>query len=139
VSGAGGAGGGSGGGSAAGAGHPASTATGGGGGVAYCDCNNVDAGLLTREYQNQCRARETQLKQLASSCGSKMGEDLDCTISSLKLKTGPDGKLVSGEFCDSVSSGPAAWPVGGGPMTPPPRGPEKKPCTKVSGLSRTCD
>ncbi len=91
----------------------------------YCDCTHVEAGLLTREYQNQCRGAEAALVALAAEA-------------KLNLVAGPDGKLVSGAFCDPVTAGPNAWPVKGGPAKPPPRGPDEKPCEEVSGLSRTC-
>jgi hypothetical protein len=101
----------------------------------FCDCTNVSAGLLTKEYQKQCGERDAQLRLLTVDCGGSVG----CYSQRLKLTQGPDGKLKSGEFCDSVAYGPAAWPLQGGPVNPPPRPIQKKPCDKVSGLSRTCE
>lgn len=100
----------------------------------YCDCTRVSAGLLTKEYQEQCRDREALLVKATANCSSK-----ECIRTALKLKTGPDEKLVSGEFCDSVTEGPFAWPIEGGPIEPPPRPVEEKECKSVSGISRECD
>jgi len=94
------------------------------GGGPNCDCPHLDAGLLTKEYQQQCAQREKQLKQLAAD-------------DKLNLKLGPDHRLASGEFCDTVAAGPKAWPVPGGPETPP-RAPPGTVCTTVSGLVRGC-
>jgi hypothetical protein len=100
----------------------------------FCDCTNVDAGLLTKEYQRQCGTRDAQLRQLTVNCGGDVG----CFSQRLKLTEGPDHKLVSGEFCDGVAYGPAAWPMAGGPTTPPPKGPPGRECNAVSGISRNC-
>lgn len=99
-----------------------------------CDCGRVEFGLLTKEFQADCRRWEAKLKTATTGCGG----DLDCIRQKLKLKAGPNQKLVSGEFCGS-NSGPFAWPVQGGPTDPPPRPPDEKPCTSVSGLARRCD
>lgn len=94
------------------------------GGGPDCDCENLNFGILTREYQLECKKREAALKELA-----KQGK--------LNLKVGPDKKLMSGEFCSQ--SGPAAWPVHGGPPAPPSRDQKrKKPCLEVSGIMRKC-
>jgi hypothetical protein len=100
-----------------------------------CDCTNVSFGLLTKEFQTECRGRESELRQVAAGCGG----DLTCLREKLKLKAGPDNRLVSGEFCNptDLSAGPDAWPELGGPVDPPVVA-EKKDCRKVSGLSRTC-
>src|SRR3989442_10181596 len=103
--------------------------------VPDCDCSHVDAGLLTREYQQECRGREAVLLQLVKECGGR----LPCVAEKLKLKTGADGKLVGGEFCDSTTSGPAAWPIYGSGPAPPPRPAKAKPCETVSGISRKCE
>jgi hypothetical protein len=102
----------------------------------FCDCAHVDAGLLTKEWRRQCADRDAQLRQMAADCGNH----LDCWRSRFKLKQGPDGKLISGEFCDPSAHGPAAWPVSGGPSAPPPNPSGMgKPCTSTTGLVRKCD
>jgi hypothetical protein len=99
-----------------------------------CDCNRVDAGLLTKEYQHDCRDKEKPLLDKVSGCGS----DVSCMKRALGLKTGPDGKLESGMFCSDISHGDFAWPLLGGPGDPPKRPPDAKACTSTSGLVRDC-
>lgn len=100
----------------------------------YCDCTHVNAGLLTPEYREDCRKREAELVALTAKCGN----DLACVREALGLKTGPDGRLVSGKFCDSVTCGEAAWPLAGSLPVPPPRPVEGTPCVKTAGISREC-
>ncbi len=100
----------------------------------YCDCARVEFGLLTKEFQEQCRASEATLVKLAAGCGS----DLSCVQQKLGLRAGPDGKIVAGSTCDVVAHGPFAWPTDQGPMRPPPRPPDPKPCESVSGIAREC-
>jgi hypothetical protein len=94
-------------------------------GAPNCDCTNVDAGLLTGPYQDQCNAREQQLIDFAAA-------------GNLKLQLGADGKIASGEFCDPVASGPQAWPVPGAAAEPPAGVPRGQPCTP-HGLVQQCD
>jgi PASTA domain/PKD domain len=61
-----------------------------------CDCQNVDAGLLTAAYRRQCAAAEAQLKQEFQKTG-----------------------IISG-YCDSVASGPNATPTALTRATPTP-------------------
>ncbi|WP_164015622.1 hypothetical protein [Pyxidicoccus trucidator] len=100
----------------------------GGGEVARgpdCDCSRINFGLLTKPYQDHCRGVEAKLRTLDAE--DKLG-----------LKTGPAGTFVGGAFCDSVAMGPYAWPVSGGPRTPPPRPAPPKACTSTSGLAQRC-
>jgi hypothetical protein len=90
-----------------------------------CDCSRINWGLLTKPYQDHCRGVEARLQALYAE--DKLG-----------LKTGPNGTLVAGAFCDSVAMGPYAWPVSGGPRTPPRRPAPVKPCTSTSGLAQRC-
>jgi hypothetical protein len=102
--------------------------------VPSCDCTRVSGGLLTKEWQTECRNGETVLKIATKTCGG----DLSCIREKLALKSGPDGTLVSGSFC-GAQVGPSAWPVREGPSNPPPQPPDLKPCLKVHGLARECD
>jgi hypothetical protein len=88
-------------------------------------CSRVNFGFLTKPYQDHCRGVEAKLRALDAE--DKLG-----------LQTGPDGKLVAGAFCDSVAMGPYAWPISGGPRTPPPRPAPPKACTSTSGLAQRC-
>jgi len=101
--------------------------------IPYCDCTHVTAGLLTKEYQNQCRGSEAALFVLTGG-----SQDIDVVRKKLSLQSRENGRLASGQFCDSVVAGPDAWPVAEGPVSPPPRQPEAKPCMKVTGLTRDC-
>ncbi|MFP2929452.1 hypothetical protein ACLESO_30490, partial [Pyxidicoccus sp. 3LG] len=90
-----------------------------------CDCSRINFGFLTKPYQGHCRGVEAKLRALDAE--DKLG-----------LKTGPEGTLVSGAFCDSVAMGPYAWPVSGGLVKPPPRPAPPKACTSTSGLAQRC-
>ena len=94
-------------------------------GAPNCDCMGVDAGLLTGPYREQCNGREQRLLSLAAD-------------GKLNLQIGDDGKIVSGEFCDPVASGPRAWPVQGAPSKAPEGVPRYQPCTP-RGLVQKCD
>jgi hypothetical protein len=89
-------------------------------GLVDCDCEHVDAGLLTGPYIEQCEEAESRLMQLV-----EQGE--------FYVTVGADEKIQYGHVCDSTASGPSAWPLSGGPANPPPKvdGPR---CRYVGGL-----
>jgi hypothetical protein len=93
--------------------------------IASCDCDNVDAGLLTREYRVECRRREVPVLEAYRK-------------GTLNVQVG-DGRVVAAKpACDDTVSGPAAWPIVGGPALPPPVTPPGSECEHVSGLTREC-
>jgi hypothetical protein len=104
--------------------------------VPNCDCTKVEWGLLTKQYQDRCRSREKELRQLAAGCGGSVS----CVKEKLNLKVGADSKFISGEFCDptDLAAGPEAWPELGGAAVPPAVVLEKKPCKSATGISRAC-
>jgi hypothetical protein len=89
-------------------------------GLVDCDCEHVDAGLLTGPYINQCRGAEKNLQQLVVD-------------GKFHVEVGPDKKIVSGNLCDPVASGPSAWPLYGSPASPPPKAKGPK-CKYVGGI-----
>jgi hypothetical protein len=101
--------------------------------IVFCDCSRTEAGLLTQQYQEQCFGTESNLRRLAKGC-----RGIGCVVEKLRLTTAADGTLNGGDFCDSVTAGPFAWPIFGAPGTPPPHPPELPACESVSGLSLSC-
>jgi hypothetical protein len=89
-------------------------------GTANCDCEHVSAGLLTGSYIEQCEAAESRIETAAAA------NSFELTVA--------DGKLSgSGPFCDSIASGPAAWPLSGGSPTAPSAS-DQPPCRYVGGM-----
>ncbi len=88
-------------------------------GAIHCDCEHVDAGLLTGPYKDQCVAAEKKLKAKAAEGTFKV-----------EVK---DDKITGGDICDLVALGPNAWPRQDGPVNPPPP-PGGPPCRYVGGM-----
>jgi hypothetical protein len=74
--------------------------------------------------KRQCLAHERNLMSLAGQ--GQMSFELQ------------DGKLHDGEFCDSVTSGPDAWPVRDGSPTPPAPGPAPPACANPPDPNERC-
>lgn len=71
-----------------------------------CDCANTEAPNIGGAAVRQCRRSEDALKQAVSA-------------GTLKIEVA-NGKITSSSqaLCDSVTAGPGAWPVSGGPAKP---------------------
>lgn len=90
-------------------------------GAINCDCDHVNAGLLTGPYKDQCHGSEKQLRQKVADNTFKV-----------EVK---DDKIVGGDVCDGVASGDNAWPRKDGPVNPPK--PDNSPgCKYVGGLAQ---
>ena len=85
------------------------------GAVFTCDCMTIDLGLLTKEFRGQCIEREDELAAMVGNA-----ERSSEVAAALNLERSEDGTtIVSGELCDPVAHGAAAWPVIWGPSERP--------------------
>lgn len=93
-----------------------------------CDCGSIDQAMLTGPYQRQCVPKNSAVMDLVNKGG----------LPALEIKVA-DGKIVDAKaLCDSIASGPLAWPTRGGSPTPPPPHPEKPVCLTRKGLVQAC-
>lgn len=88
-------------------------------GSVNCDCEHVDAGLLTGPYRDQCMKSEKELREKVANDTFKV--------------TVKDDLITGGDVCDGVTQGPNAWPKTGGPVTPP-KPASGPPCRYVGGI-----
>jgi len=98
-----------------------------------CDCENVEAGFLTREFRLQCMGEEQSLLDLTQKARSE-GE----ISRTLELVANSEGKIIGGRCC--TWGGPNAWPRIEGTLARPPdmaTGPGMNvPDLKTSGMIR---
>jgi hypothetical protein len=92
-------------------------------GAPNCDCSNVDFGLLTAQFRNDCIGTESAL--IAQWQSGK-----------LPLTVDKEGHWV-GPSCGE--RGPRAWPIEGGSAFPPQPPPPYATECRASGLAQTCN
>ena len=80
-----------------------------------CDCESENYRIIDGPYYRQCLAIQLRLQSMAAGCNS----NLDCIRTKLKITTRSDRTLEYGNFCDTVTHGPRAWPLRNGPFDPP--------------------